>query len=957
MRETIEVIGARQNNLKNIDVEIPRDKLVVITGISGSGKSSFAFDVIFGEGQRLFLESLSTYARSRVVQVRRPDVDFVFGLSSVVAIEQRRGRLNPRSTVGTLTDINTYLRLLYSRMGEAFCPYCNSKVGMKKVNQIAEHILKLPEGTLIEIFAPVFKIYDENYRYLFDLLRRQRIGSIRVNDDLYDIGDKIELNEGEVYRLEAFIDKFEVNPTIHQQLLDSLRECQRIGEGFIRIDVVSPEEKGKHEIEFLKDLACPEHQLIMGEILPWFFSPNEGDSACLTCGGLGIHRKAVPFLMVEDENKSIQKGAINQHIFNVKHPFKYLVVYSLAHHYDFSLDTPYNEIPEKIKDIIFYGTKGERFELIQPKDLKQQFSNIGKHVAFEGLIPPIDRWYKNVARQRSARSYEEHIYYRGMIDILCPDCKGAKLLKRRLQVKIKGKDIWELGELQLTDFLEFLEGLKIAEERRKIDFPIIEDLKKRLDILINVGVGYLNLNRTADSVSGGEMQRIRLSTQIGSGLMGMMYILDEPSIGLHQRDNYRIINTLKELRDIGNTIIVVEHDPEMMKAADHIVDFGPRSGEFGGKVVAQGTVENIRNSNQSITGQYLIGKKKIKLPKERRPHNGQHLRIIEACENNLKNIDVKIPLGMFVCITGVSGSGKSSLINEILYKVLFATFRDRRTIPGKHKTIEGLEYIKDVRNIDQSPIGRTSRSNPATYVGFFDKIRDIFTSLPESQERDYNKTTFSFNSKNSGRCEECEGEGELVTKLQFMPDVKSVCPVCKGKRYKEEILEILYNGLNIAEILGLSVERAVEFFKDVRLIHHKLKIMNDLGLGYLKLGQSSTTLSGGEAQRIKLATELGKLKRKENNLYIFDEPSIGLHLDDIQKLLKTINKLINAGNSVIVIEHNLEIIKMADYVIDLGPEGGNDGGYIIAEGTPEIIAQAKNSYTGQYLNLLFNEQT
>ncbi len=949
MRDSIEVIGARQNNLKNIDVQIPRNELTVVTGVSGSGKSSLAFDVIFAEGQRLFLESLSTYSRSRVVQVRRADVDFVFGLSSVVAIEQHRGIRNFRSTIGTLTDVSTYLRLLFSVQGEAYCPYCDNPISVKTANQIVERILSLPEGTKVEFRAPVFKIYDENYLYLFNDLRRLGIGSIYVDGELRDIGEKIELIEEEEYLLEAFIDKFEVRSDLHQEMLDRIRDCQRIGEGFIHIEILDSD----NDIStFHSELTCSDHHIVMGELLPWYFSPNESDSACRTCGGLGIHRKAVPFLMIENEQKSIRRGAINSGIYNMNHPFKYLVMYSLAEHYGFSLDECFKDLSDEIQRIIFYGTSGKKFELKQPPDLKQSFAQVGREVSFEGLCPPIDRWYKNAARHRQARSMDEHIYFRGMIDVSCPDCEDAKLRKQRLQVKIKGKNIHELGEVTLSELRTFLEDMKILEERKAIEFPVLEELKKRLDLLIEIGLGYLNLNRYAHSVSGGEIQRIRMSTQIGSGLMGLLFVLDEPTIGLHQRDNFRIISTLKKLRDIGNTVIVVEHDLEMMKNADYILDMGPGSGDQGGSLIAKGSLEEIKKSKESITGQYLAKKIQINVPKKRRPSNGEFIKIIDAQENNLKNLNVKIPLGQFVCITGVSGSGKSSLVNEILYKGFHAKFRDRRTIPGKHESIEGLDLIKDVRNIDQSPIGRNSRSNPATYVGFFDKIREVFTKLPESKAREYSKTTFSYNSKDSGRCDECEGMGEIVTSLQFMPDVRTDCPVCKGNRFKEEVLEVKYNDYSIAEILELSVEEAIHVFKDVRLIHHKLRVMNELGLGYLKLGQSATTLSGGEAQRIKLATELGKMKRQEGNLYIFDEPSTGLHLADIEKLLKSIDRLVKEGNSVVVIEHNLEIIKTADYIIDLGPDGGTDGGYIVAEGSPETIVEVEESFTGQYLKPL-----
>ncbi|MFX0061887.1 MAG: excinuclease ABC subunit UvrA [Candidatus Hermodarchaeota archaeon] len=958
MRDSIEVIGARQNNLKNINVKIPRNKLTVVTGVSGSGKSSLAFDVIFGEGQRLFLESLSPYARSRVVQVRRPDVDFILGLSSVVSIQQHRGIRDLRSTVGTLTDISTYFRLLFSTMGEAYCPYCNTKVPTKSKNQIVEYILSLPQGAIVEFFAPVFKIYGESYRYVFDELRRKRIGSIRINGMLHDIGEKLELDEKQNYTLKAFIDKFEVNRDYRQQLLDIIKECQRIGEGFVLINITDAKNSKINITEYIKDFTCPKHQILMIELQSRHFSPNDSESCCLTCGGLGIYRKAVPFLIIDDETKSIRKEAINRGIFDIKQPFRYLVISSLAEHYNFSLDTPFKELPEDIKNIIFYGTQGERFELIQPKDRRHKFTNVGKKVAFEGLIPPIDRWYKNrTIKSRQARTYQEQLYFRGMIDIECPDCQGAKLLPQRLLVRINEKNIHELGEMSLSAVRAFIDQLSISEYRKEIVCPILEELKKRLDLLIEIGLGYVTLNRRADSISGGEIQRIRMSTQLGAGLMGLIYVLDEPSIGLHPRDNYRIINTLKKLRDIGNTIIVVEHDLEMIKTADHIIDMGPKSGELGGEVIAMGTPEQIMNVSRSLTGMYLAEKRQIQLPPQRRKSNGHTLKIVGASENNLKNITVEIPLGVLVCITGVSGSGKSTLLNQILYKALHWKFRNKRIIPGKHRKIEGTENLVDVRNIDQSPIGRSSRSNPATYVGFYDKIREVFAELPESKKREYTKSTFSYNTKNSGRCEECEGEGEITTILQFMPDVKTICPVCKGNRFKVDILEVKFSNLTISDVLNLSVEKAIDTFKDIPLIHHKLTIMKDLGLGYLKLGQSATTLSGGEAQRIKLAAELGKMKKQEKTLYIFDEPTTGLHLADIQKLLTCIDKLIEAGNSVIIIEHNLEIIKMADYIIDLGPDGGDDGGFIIAQGSPEQVAKIEQSYTGQYLRSLLKNST
>ncbi|MHA2363100.1 MAG: excinuclease ABC subunit UvrA [Candidatus Hodarchaeales archaeon] len=947
IRDHIEVIGAKQNNLKKINVKIPRNKLTVITGVSGSGKSSLAFDVIFGEGQRLFLESLSTYARSRIMQVRRPDVEVIHGLSSVISIEQKQGIRNPRSTVGSLTDLSTYIRLLYSKIGEAHCCYCNKPVETKSINQIAESILSLPKGSVIQLYAPVFKIYNEKFRYLFDQLRRQNIGKLLINGKDYEIGDEIELNEHGEYEILAFIDEFEVKRDIHIELMKRLREVHRVGQGFLHFKVEGEDFDIESLNKHFKDGLCEKHHLLMGDLHHAYFSPNEPQSSCNTCAGLGIYRHAVPFLIVDDAKKSINNGAFLGSIFNIQHRFKYLVMYSMSKHYNFSLDTPFEKLPDDIIEKIFYGTKGERFELLQPPKMKQTYSNVGKKVVFEGLIPPINRWYKNNSKQRNARTMDEHIYFRGMLDITCPDCLGKKLKEQGLLVRINGLNIHKLGELSLKELEGFINEINITKKVQE-STVIIEEIKKRLKLLLDIGLGYLNLNRRADSISAGEIQRVRLSTQIGSGLIGMLYILDEPSIGLHPVDNHRIISSVERIRDIGNTVIVVEHDTYMMQSADHIIDMGIGAGDHGGKIVAEGSIKEILKSKKSITGQYLTGKKKINIPKARRDSNGKFLTVKGAHENNLKYFNVNIPLGIFVCITGVSGSGKSTLINHILYKGYKAR-KDKRILPGAHDAIEGFDNIVDIRNIDQSPIGRNSRSNPATYVGFYDKIRKIFTDLPESVEKEIEKSAFSFNAKGSGRCEECEGLGEIVTSLTFMPDVKNLCPVCNGMKFNEEILELKYNGLNIAEVLDLSVTDALEFFKDVRLISHKLKVMDELGLGYLKLGQSATTLSGGEAQRIKLATEIGKLKKQSNSLYIFDEPSTGLHMDDIVKLLKSFEKLIIKGNSVLVVEHNLDIIKSADHIIDLGPEGGVDGGYIVAEGTPEKISEVKKSYTGQFL--------
>ncbi|MFW9847593.1 MAG: excinuclease ABC subunit UvrA [Candidatus Thorarchaeota archaeon] len=962
MSKSVRIKGARENNLQNISVEIPRDKLTVITGVSGSGKSSLAFDVLYGEGQRRFMESLSAYARSRIPLVKRPDVDSVKGLSPVLSISQARGVRNPRSTVGTLTEIQTYLRLLFAAIGIPHCPYCDTEIKSKTPHQIAEHIQSLPEGTTIEILAPFFKIYGENWEYLIDIIRNHGCRNIRLDDELKSTSDKLDLDEDEEYRIEGIVDKFTVNGDQTKDIVASIIDCVRIGEGLVRLNIQNPENLTSSPDSFYKHLSCPEHHILAGDFLPWYFSANEGDSWCHTCGGLGTHRTAIPTLMIVNPDKSLREGAIDRGSFNIDTStfkriinWRYVIAYSMGEHFGFSLDTPFKDLPEDIQNKFFYGTDGEKFKLLKPPDEKRDHENFGKEFSFRGIVARLDAFYRKLCREGKQHDPGYSWVEKRMVESLCPDCKGTKLLPQRMLVRINDKNIHELASLPLVDLRKFVDGIKPGKDKEQIAEPILEELKKRIDLMLEIGLYYLSLNRRADTISGGELQRTRLSTQIGSELMGMLVVLDEPSIGLHPRDGKKVIDTLKKLRDVGNTVIVVEHDVDTMKAADNIIEMGPGPGVHGGTVVAQGLIDDIMDTDNSITGQYLRGAKKITIPEKRRKSNGHSINIFSARENNLKKVDVELPLGLFLCITGVSGSGKSSLINEVLYKKLHSIFRDRRIIPGKHDLIEGIENLRDVRNIDQTPIGRSSRSNPATYVGFSDKIREIFANLPASKEKNYEMSEFSFNQNSGGRCPECKGEGIVTTEMQFMPDIESVCPACKGARFTKEILEIKFKDKSIADVLDLTVEEAIPFFEDVNLIHHKLKTMDELGLGYLKLGQPSNQLSGGESQRIKLAKELGKIKASHDTLYIFDEPTTGLHLADIQKLLDCLNRLVDQGNTVLVIEHHLDVIKSADYVIDLGPSGGDEGGEIVAIGTPEEVSKVNRSFTGQYLKELLEE--
>ena len=951
MRQTVAVKGARENNLQNIEVEIPRDQLVVVTGISGSGKSSLAFDTVYAEGQRRFLESMSTYAKRFITQLKKPDVDFVDGLSPVVSIEQKTITMNPRSTVGTMTDLQDFLRMLFATIGVAHCPYCEGEIPIRSHYQILERMLSMPEGTEVEIHAPVFKIYGEDYDYLFDDIRTKGCRHVRIDGVEHDISEEIELDPDQEYDIQVIVDKFFVKKDIDKQVLASLEHAMLVGEGFMRFDVQFPEDAETDAIELLEGFGCPKHGVLMAELGPHHFTFNEPTGACVTCSGLGTYLQVHPNLLVPDKSRSIADGAFVHQAFNYD-PDRWdgRTMYSLAEHYGFDLNVPFADLPEKIIDILYHGTHGEEFPILQPEGARPvERRHLGRKIRFDGIITRIDRHYRRYRKQGEAHSGMEEYLRKVMVERTCPDCHGTKLKRQRLLVTIEGQTIHDVGELHFEELRDFLLTITdIPEKQREAGNRVIKELVTRINLLLGIGLDYLNLNRRSATLSGGESQRIRLSTQIGSGLMGMLYVLDEPSIGLHPKDNVKMIETLRKLRDIGNTVIVVEHDESTIRAADHIIELGPGPGIHGGEVVVQGELKTILDCPESLTGLYMSGQREIPLPEQRRNLNGTFLSITGASENNLRNIDVDFPLGVLICITGASGSGKSTLVNEILYKKLHSLYHDSRTLYGAHDELEGHQHLNDVINIDQSPIGRSPRSNPATYIGFYDNIRKLFANTPLALSRGYTASRFSFNVK-GGRCEECHGEGTITTKLHFMPDVEVVCPTCKGARYNEDTLDVTYNGKNISEILNMSIEEGVEFFADQRLIHHKLNVLYQLGMGYLQIGHPATILSGGEAQRVKLASELGKIKRGKHNLYILDEPTTGLHMADVQKLLDSLNRLVDSGHTVVVIEHHLDVIKTADHVIDLGPEGGHKGGDVLAQGTPEEIAKVKASYTGQFL--------
>ncbi len=955
VRSSIEISGAKQNNLKNISVEIPRDKLTVITGVSGSGKSSLAFDVLYGEGQRRFLDSISNFAKSRISQLKKAKVDYVRGLSPVIAIEQKKGNNNPRSTVGTVTDINDYLRLLYSTAGIGRCPACHHPLQQLSAAQIAEHICTLPKNTVIELRAPVYKVYGEDYNYTFQRLREKGFKKLLVDGEHFSLSDKRELNEAKSYHMELIIDRFTLKSDSYIQLTKSIEASMlALEEDFmIQVEVV-----GGAPASFYEGFACPEHHTFLCEMQPFHFSFNTSVSACHTCLGVGMSYVVEPRFLVVAPEKSINRGALKNTVYNLngKDSYRGVMLYSLSEQYGFSLDTPFNELPNEIHELLFYGSKGEPVKMLQPPYSTKRNWIVGREVPFGGFVHEFEHWYRSYIRRTSTtEAFEPSFIKECMIEKICPECQGARLKKQRLQVTVGGKSIDELCKLQLPELLLFLEALTFEDRIREVANTIVRELSTRIKLLVDIGLHYINLGRRSDSISGGEMQRIKMSTQISSELMGMLYVMDEPSIGLHPRDSGKVIETMKRLRDIGNTVIVVEHDLDTIRNADHIIEIGPGPGIHGGTVVASGKLQDIMREDTSVTGQFLSGKASIPVPKQRRRLGDEFLSIQGARENNLKNVDLDIPLGVFLCITGVSGSGKSSLINEILYKQLKVDKTGARIVPGVHDFLFGSEQLNNVINIDQSPIGRNSKSNPATYIGIYDKIRELFAKQPEAIDRGYTSLDFSLTHANGCRCEHCQGDGIIVTDLQFMADIETVCPMCKGRRFSEEGLEIKYRGKSISDVLEMTVEEALEFFKEHTYLRHKLNVMHVLGLGYMCLGQSSTTLSGGEAQRVKLAYELAKIKKGAHNLYILDEPTTGLHLSDIAKLLDCLNKLVDQGHSVIVIEHHLDVIKSADYIIDIGPEGGSQGGYIVAEGTPEQIVKVPESYTGRYLKEVLYE--
>jgi excinuclease ABC subunit A len=947
MRETILIRGARENNLKNITVEIPRDKLIVLTGLSGSGKSSLAFDTLYAEAQRRFMESLSAWTRRFVQQQSRPKVDAILGLSPVISIEQKTITKNPRSTVGTMTDVGDYLRLLYATSGEAHCLRCEKPIPTASLNLLSEHLLALPEGTAVELCAPVAKVYGEEWSYLFTELRTKGCRRVRVNGELRDLADELALDEDAQLEVEAVVDRVLVKRSQAKQLLVALTDAAKLGEGFVRCRF----EDEKTEARFYVGFGCPEHHLTFVEREGWYFSFNEPESACLTCSGLGTYLRVHTGLLVPDPSRSILSGAFVKEAFNVdKNTNNGRIIWGLAAHYNFSLETPFTELPEAIKDILFWGTKCEEITLVQPPGGRDERS-VGKKQKFAGVATQIDRWYRWYRQKQESNANTEDWLRKVMVETTCPDCQGVRLRRSRTRIRLGGTDIHALSNLTLADAATFLRTLPPPTRSPEAAQQILQAILSQLELLCDIGLDYLSLSRRSGTLSGGESQRIRLSAQIASELMGMLYVLDEPSIGLHPKDNEKLIATLQRLRDIGNTVIVVEHDTDTIRAADHILEIGPGPGIHGGEVVASGSIAELIASPHSLTGAFLSGRREIALPKVRRAIGDDALVLTGARENNLKNLTVRFPLGVFIAVTGASGSGKSTLVNDILHKQLYNKKYDSRVLAGAHDSLTGIEKIGDVIEIDQSPIGRSPRSNPATYVGFYDDIRQLFASVPLSVERGYSASRFSFNVK-GGRCEECGGEGTITTKLNFMPDVEASCHACKGSRYNPATLEILYNGKSIADVLGMSIEDGATFFIEHKKIAHKLRVLADLGLGYLTLGHPAPILSGGEAQRVKLATELAKIKRGAKNLYILDEPTTGLHLADIQRLLDCLNRLVDAGNTVLVIEHHLDIIKCADWVLDLGPDGGKNGGTLVVEGTPETIAACPESYTGRFLKAL-----
>lgn len=941
-KKYIHIKGANEHNLKNIDIDIPRDEFTVVTGLSGSGKSSLAFDTIYAEGQRRYMESLSSYARQFLGQMEKPQVESIEGLPPAISIDQKSTNKNPRSTVGTVTEIYDYMRLLYARAGIPHCPKCGREIKKQTVDEMVDRILMLEERTKFQILAPVVRGKKGRHEKVFESAKKSGYLRVRVDGNMYELTEEIKLEKNIKHSIEIIIDRLSIREGIEKRLTDSVENALKLGNGLMIVDVI-----GGEEMTFSQNFACPDCGISIDEVQPRSFSFNNPFGACPDCYGLGYKMEFDEDLIIPDKSLSINQGAIvvlGWQSANDGKSFSNAILQALALKYNFSLDTPFEDYPKEIHDILIYGTNGEKVA-VRYKGQR----GIGVYdIAFEGLIKNVERRYRETSAESTKAEYETFMRFTP-----CATCHGQRLKKESLAVTIGDKNIYEMTEMSVRDLRQYLDELQLTETQLKIGKEILKEIKGRLQFLVDVGLDYLSLSRATGTLSGGEAQRIRLATQIGSGLVGVAYIMDEPSIGLHQNDNDKLLATLKHLRDLGNTLIVVEHDEDTMRAADYVVDIGPGAGEHGGQVIATGTAEDIMKNPNSITGKYLSGEIKIPVPKTRRKPKG-FLKVVGAKENNLKNIDVKVPIGVFTCVTGVSGSGKSSLVNEILYKSLARKLNRARTIPGKCKKIEGMEQLDKVINIDQSPIGRTPRSNPATYTGMFDMIRDLFAATTDAKERGYKKGRFSFNVK-GGRCEACSGDGILKVEMHFLPDVYVPCEVCGGKRYNRETLEVHYKGKTIYDVLEMTVEEALDFFKNVPRVLNKVQTLYDVGLGYLKLGQPSTTLSGGEAQRIKLATELSK-RSTGKTIYVLDEPTTGLHFADVHKLVEILHRLTDEGNTVVVIEHNLDVIKVADYIIDMGPDGGDRGGTVVVAGTPEQVAEHPTSYTGKYVKQMLERQ-
>lgn len=940
MEDKIIIKGAKEHNLKNVDLELPRNKFIVFTGLSGSGKSSLAFDTIYAEGQRRYVESLSAYARQFLGQMEKPNVEYIEGLSPAISIDQKTTSKNPRSTVGTVTEIYDYLRLLFARVGEVHCSVCGAKISQMTIQEIVDKMMEFPERTKLQILSPVVRGQKGTHKKLIENIKKEGFVRIRVNGENYEVTDEIDLSKNKKHNIEVVVDRIVIKDGIESRLTDSIETAVKLSDGLVIAQIIDGE-----EILYSTKFACPEHGVGIEELSPRMFSFNAPFGACETCNGLGESKEVDSDLVIPNKDLSIKQGAIaawgsvgvNDDTYYSK------MVQSLANHFGVSIETPVKDLPEEFVHELLYGTNNVMVQFIY----ESKYGGRREYQAyFEGVIPNLERRYRETNSEYSRDKIEEY-----MAETPCPKCKGARLKKEVLSVLVDGKNIMEVTDFSVNELVEYIENINLSEKQKFIAHEILKEIRGRAIFLRDVGLDYLNLSRKAGTLSGGEAQRIRLATQIGSALVGVLYVLDEPSIGLHQRDNDRLIKTLRHLTDIGNTLIVVEHDEDTMRECDYIVDIGPGAGVHGGQIVAQGTLDEILDNPNSITGQYLSGKKEIQIPEITREGNGNFIEIVKANENNLKNINVKFPLGKFTCITGVSGSGKSTLINDILYKGIASKINKLRDRPGKHKEIKGIENIDKIINIDQSPIGRTPRSNPATYTGVFDMIRDLFASTNEAKARGYQKGRFSFNIK-GGRCEACKGDGIIKIEMHFLPDVYVPCEVCKGERYNRETLQVKYKDKTIADVLDMNVEEALKFFENIPNIKRKLETLMDVGLSYIKLGQPSTQLSGGEAQRIKLATELSK-RPTGKTLYILDEPTTGLHMADVDKLIQVLQKLADTGNSIVVIEHNLDVIKTCDYIIDLGPEGGDKGGKIVATGTPEEVSKVEGSYTGKFLKKYF----